>query len=506
MAERIRMKIITVLLLQTFLFCNLTFASSINDISIPGAIGSVKSSYEGQNKRLIVHIQDAHCNYEAQKNISEILAELYREHDVTLISVEGADDYVNVSQFKDFPDPNAVRKVADRYMEQGELTGPEFLSITSDYPIRLYGAEDIDLYMQNLRNFSSTYPAKEEVAKYFLGIKTVLSRLKGYIYSKELKAFDGKVEDYKAEKIGLSDYTNLLEAYLGQYSISVENYPNFAKLIKTLEYEAKIDFDAVNRERARLIETLNKKLPKEKIEELIARSAAYKAGNISPADFHEYLCVIASPAERGEAIYPNLPLYAAYARIYEGIRNENLFEELDEIEDAIKERLFENEDQRRLSRASDNAGIILGLIDIKLINREYEYFRTHRDEFVPEFFIDFIREKVETYNLAFSIEEPSSFIKENLLKFEEFYEIALKRDKTLVDNTLKAMDNENARVAALLTGGFHTEGMQRILKEKGISYVVICPNITKDIESSNYIEVLTSRDKLLNRMITVKKE
>ena len=176
-------KILSIILLHAFLRYNIAFAAvdktppspekahtvqeaSIDNIGVPKDIGSVKTRYKGKDgKKLVIHIQDAHCNYEAQTNISKILENLSKAYNVNLVSVEGADGFIDTSWFKAFPDAEIRKEVADYFMKKGEITGAEFLSITEDYPIKLYGAENRDLYIKNLNAFTSTYPNKEEIEK-----------------------------------------------------------------------------------------------------------------------------------------------------------------------------------------------------------------------------------------------------------------------------------------------------------------------------------------------------
>ena len=503
-------KIVSLILLQTFVFSGLSFGSidsleptnqlivkpanlSIDTIGLPKDIGSVKSKHQGSNGKLVVHIQDAHCNYEAQGNISKILEILSKDYNINTISVEGADGYIDTSWFKAFPDAEIRKEVADYFMKKGEITGAEFLSITSDYPIKLFGAENRDLYIKNLNAFTSTYPHKEKIEKYLLGVKSILGRFKGYIYTKNLKDFDTKIEEYKDKEITLSDYAKILSLKLKRYSINLKEYPNFSKLIYTLVYEDKIDFDTVDGERSALIDKLSKELAKDKLEELVVRSFSFKTGKLGPDEYYGYLRDITKTHNIDlTKDYPNLSNYVIYTKLYARIENENLFNEIEDIKNIVKEKLFENDDQRNLSACWDNVNILLGLIDIKLSNREFAYYRANRDKFNPEFFTDFVRSKVSRYNLAYDVEEPSEFIKENLPKLEDFYEIATKRDRTLVDNTLKTMKSEKTDVAVLISGGFHTDGITELLKKKGTSYVVVCPNITKDVESP-YIQVLTNQ-------------
>lgn len=504
-------RIISLFLLQTFIFYNISFAVTdkipsnpqndeasskvvlINDIGISKDVGTIRNKYTGKEGRLIIHIQDAHCNYEAQTNISKILKNLSKNHNVNLVSVEGADGFIDTAWFKAFPDAEIRKEVADYFMKKGEITGAEFLSITEDYPIKLFGAENRDLYIKNLNIFTTTYPYKEEIEKYLLGIKTVLGRLKGYVYNKPLRQFDSKVEGYKDKDITLSEYARILNGKLKKHNLNLKDYRDFSKLLYTLVYEDKIDFDVVDRERAALIDKLSSKLPKENLQQLVVKSFSFKTGKLSAAEYYDYLKKISS--ENGIQLsktHPNLSDYVIYTKLYDKIDNEKLFEELDDIKNAVKARLFRNEDQRTLSLCRDNVNILLGLINIKLSNKEFDYYKRHKDEFKTQVFTKFIKSKVRKYNLSYNIEEPSDIIKEHLPELEKFYEIAMKRDRALVNNTIKAMNKEKTDTAVLITGGFHTEGITRILEEQDISYIVVCPTITKDVESP-YIKVLTNQ-------------
>ncbi len=296
-------KILSILLLQTFLFYNVGFATidktpsspeetptiqeiSIDNIGVSKDIGSIKTRYKGKDEKLVIHIQDAHCNYEAQTNISKILENLSKAYNVNLVSVEGADGFIDTSWFKAFPDAEIRKEVADYFMKKGEITGAEFLSITKDYPIKLYGAENRNLYIKNLNAFTSTYPQKEEIEKYLLGIKTILGKLKGYMYTKKLKDFDNTIEKYKDKKIKFADYVRYLDNTAKTQRINIKTYPNVSILIRAIRFEKDIDFDIVNDERAALIDELSKELSKDNLSKLVNKSLAFKLGKIDGNTFY----------------------------------------------------------------------------------------------------------------------------------------------------------------------------------------------------------------------------
>ena len=57
-------------------------ALAINSLAIPRDYGTIKERSNGTNGKLVLYIQDAHCNYEAQANIAKILDNLIKEHHI----------------------------------------------------------------------------------------------------------------------------------------------------------------------------------------------------------------------------------------------------------------------------------------------------------------------------------------------------------------------------------------------------------------------------------------
>ena len=89
-------KLLSLFIVQAFVLSNIAFAvpttaatddslklskqkeviSDPEKMIIPREAGLVKSKFAGKNGKLIVHIQDAHCNFEAQSNIAKIIETL----------------------------------------------------------------------------------------------------------------------------------------------------------------------------------------------------------------------------------------------------------------------------------------------------------------------------------------------------------------------------------------------------------------------------------------------
>ncbi len=503
-------KVVSTLIIQTFLLSSIAFAipndkspakltpqyniaQNPEKVVIPRDFGLVKSNFVGNSGKLVIHIQDAHCNYEAQSNIVKILESLVKNYKVSFVAVEGADGIIDTSWFKAFPDDEVRKEVADYFMKKGEITGPEFLSITTDYPIKLFGAETRAYYIQNLNAFTSSYPLKEDTEKYYKSVKTALNKLKNYIYSDELKVMDTKIEEYETKKIQFNEYVRFLQGLSETHKINLREYDNFFKLVSTLIYEKRINFNIVDKERSILIDELSKSLAKDALAELVEKSLFFKAAKISSAEYYNYLKELAE--KNGIEMvkrFPNLSNYIIYNTVYSKIENEKLFKDIKNLEAAIKEKLFTNDDQRTLSKLSHNVDILLGFVNIKLLNGDFEYYKAHKEEFSYEAFSTFLQKKATQYGLAYDVEAPSEAVINSIPKLEDFYAIAIKRDRALVDNTLNEMNKEKVQVAVLITGGFHSEGISKLLEKDGVSYMVVCPSITKEVPT-RYIQILTNQ-------------
>jgi phosphomannomutase len=475
---------------------------SADDISVAIDSGSIRSKYDGNSGKLIVHIQDAHCNFEAQSNISKMLEQLSREAGINMISVEGAEGTVDTAWFRAFPDAEIRKEVATYFMKKGEITGAEYFSINSDYNGTIFGAETREHYVRNLKAFTEVYPHTDAIERYLKDLRSVGTRLKSLIYPSGLRTLDSKVDAFEDKELELSDFASYIDAACSVNGISKEKYGNFKRLVETLEYEDKIDFDVVDSERSGYIDMLSKKLSKEEMTDLVAESVRFKKGHIKAVDFYSFLRDLAR--EHDIAMlqeYPNLFYYYIYTKIYDGIDTEGLFSEINAIVRALKDKLMTDDTQRTLDRHSEMVDMLVKLVNIELTNEDYDLFNEYASEFTIEDVLVFYSSLAGKYNLNYSVGTLPEQISENLPKMVSFYEIAMKRDNSLISNTLRQMDAEGKDRCVLIAGGFHTRGIKSLLEEKGVSYVVVTPKITKDVETP-YIKVLTNQRTSIEDIIT----
>src|SRR5205807_123898 len=134
----------------------------------------------------IIHIQDAHAQPEAQRNIQAILAYLARNKKIQKIALEGAFGKLEPKQFQFFRDPAASQIMADHLAQMGELTGAELFALDHKAPeVELYGIEEEALYAESFRTFRQVKSRKKETEEVLKAYEKGLDEAEARIFSKD---------------------------------------------------------------------------------------------------------------------------------------------------------------------------------------------------------------------------------------------------------------------------------------------------------------------------------
>ncbi len=478
------------------------FSHDSKQLKIPNDIGITHSSYINGSDKLIINIQDAHSELSAQYSIVKILEDLAKNYDLNLVAAEGAEGPVDLSLLKSFPDKEIRKETADYFMRQGRMSAGEFFALVNEKPIKFYGIEDNALYQENLKalraflNDNAVYATSVDEAL------NILKKLESHIYSDDLKALNDKSilnHDAGAKDPAFTEYWQMLFNMAAKYGLKDSApllYPNVNKLLKTIELEKTIDHSKATLERNSLIDSLQKVISKDKLEELALKAVALKEGKISQGEFYSYLMdIAASVILRSEATknlkdssgpsglqndtYSNLTRFTEYIRLYETIDFVSLFTEIESFESTIREKLFRNNDEKELYCLSRAVKILKQLFSISLTNSDYEFVVKNREYFSDERLNNFIgREAIPIFS--------------HMDEAMRIYTLAQKRNSVMIANTVKAMNQNGEHVAAMITGGYHSKGLSNLMKEKGLSYLIVMPKF-KEGEKRPYIAVLTNK-------------
>jgi hypothetical protein len=455
--------------------------------------GTIRESYfAGANNGIVVHIQDLHCNYDAQISIYNIINELIDRYNLGLVAIEGCVGELDAAGLFRAPDGKANENLIQYYLKSGRIDGASFAHVMRHGNFVFWGADDRNLYDRNLNAYKKSIKGEFDNARYHDNIMEIIETIKVRAYTKALKKLDENITAYKNETLGFSDYIKYLDGLFNEKSLKSDEYPNFRALVAVMEKESAIDFLEVDNQRSEYVDMLSQRLSRERLSELLDKSLYFKTGKISPLLFYSYLedTAKSEDIEEFSRDYPQLALYISYIKLYSDINNTELFREIEAVEKAIKDKLFTNDDQRRIDRVSYNINILGDMFSLKLTTDTLQYYRANRQEFNPAYIINFLSDTAKKYNVHFNLDPAFRSVAARLPDIEQFYHVAQERDSALVENTINSMRKNKAEIAVLVAGGFHTDGITRLLKDKMVSYIVVTPNITRLSANNLYRSVM----------------
>ena len=493
-------RIISCILTAAFFCQDITWAYGGEPISIPYNLGTVKTApaslspaggrqarslTEGGTDPLrsspaaIINIQDAHASLAAQRSIVSIIDRLVSDYDIRIIALEGSSGYIDTSILRASPDKRLREEASRALMEEGRMSAGEFFAVTSDKSITLYGVEDEALYSENVRQFGSVYKDGARMAGEASALLKSLEPLKEKLYSAELKELEKNRALYESGRIGFTEFWAGLDTLCAAHGIDRACFSNISKLILSLDLERGIDFARADRERESLVESLSRSARPEDIKELIIKSLEFKNGRISQGSYYSYIMALASGAGIDIPAHKALAGYAEYITLYESIDIVGLFEEAREAEDIVRDRLLRTPEERQLSDFAELAERARELFEMKTGRREIE--------------------KLEKLLRAPRLADSEIF--EAIPAAIEFYKTAARRDEAMIENTIKRMAQEGRTAAALVTGGYHSEGLSNLASQKGVEYFIILPKFDASGPGRPYAAILTKNRKPYDALI-----
>ena len=452
-------------------------------VNIPKELAQIDQIHINGSKETVINIQDAHSSLSAQYSIVNVLKELVANYDLSVVAIEGAAGYIDTSILRSLPDDAIRKKTADFLMKEGKLSAGEFFSVIAKDDVGLYGVEDNELYQENLKIFRDIHSSNRENITV---LKTLLEELKvseKKIYSKELSRFAYKSQLHRNSKISFDVYWSYLSKFCSEIGVETQKYVNIKNFTDSVENERNIDFGKATREREELIDELMQKLERKSLEELVIKSFSFKKGQIDQADYHVWLLGLANKKGIKTERFTELSKFVDYVRVYRDLNVIGLASELNEIEQTVLNSVIKTQKEKDLYELARTTELIKSLFEIKLTSEDVSNLKVSLREVTPDKFLKFIpREMLEGLDVVIS--DATSAL--------EFYNIAEKRNNAMLANTVSAMRREGKTVAALISGGHHSAGLTDLMKEKGLSYLVLMPK-TFTSEERPYVAVLTKK-------------
>ncbi len=501
------------------------FKRILDDSVIPQSAGRVTEYSAGSDDAVVINIQDLHCNAEVQRNIAKVIAAVDEQYPLKKIYIEGASGSVDTAWLTGIKDKDFQKEMTENLVNQGRLTGAEYFSVLTRKPNILAGIEDYRLYKENFVRLNTITQNKERYARIAARLEAELETMKERYYNSQNARFEKLLNEYKTGKMEPKKYYKLLEKYVEKLNssgyrfgnlsdIDINKFRNIVLYLDLMNQGERLNYKRVNLELQGYMAELKAGLPFAAYNQLLE-----KTDNFSKLDeLYGYLAKISKEYKIEVGVnFPELNKFFSYIEKSKELNPVEMIKEEKQLVSEIHSGLSNDMGELEVAFLSSFFVYFGNYLNNNLTADDYVYF----NENFPKF-----RSLWSKYS---SVDSLNSLTKDFQL-LDEYYAANIKRNTVFLDNIsassslagktavakqpaaqgaaiqsgieeskLKnALDNAKD-IIVVVTGGFHTEGISKLLKQRNIKYFVVTPNITKDTKVSDliYSELVKHQAKIL---------
>jgi len=497
-------------------------------IEVPNDLASIEEAYEAPARldpKLILHIQNAHGNYEAQSQIKKLLKYLQQTYGFNLLFLEGAVEKLDPNYLNFFPEPENNLKLAEHLAKKGELTGAELYLVDAPSEVEAIGIEQAELYRANFEAFKKVHASKTEVNRFLEGLKAQLETFASGFFNPETRKLVSEWQKFEAGhreflpfvRALADEARSVLDLDLDNMFSQVE-WPQITRLLVLQSMESELQREQALKEKTLLLAFLKKISASEKLIQGIEKLEDKRIGmnRMSPegADQEnlpryllERLVEEAGPKGFYFHEYPAFSLYAGYLILQSELESKVLFEEIARLFEKILNELTPTEREKNLLELFRDAELLKKLFHLELTRKEWGRASYRKDWILPGAILkrveELSEEKKSPLTPTLSPEGRGQSATErdgSAVKFGggegvasifntafRFYELARQRESVFYYTMKQEMFKRKENKAILVTGGFHTEGLMEMFREEQVNYGVLTPRLNERIEEANYV-------------------
>jgi len=492
------LRLISFCLIGTFLSQELAFSAPENLLSSPAQnpleriladpsrfeapldFSTLKEVHKGTNGKLIIHIQDAHSNISGQENLASMLDEIMEQYGVSLVLSEGGSDDCSLTPIKNIAPAEVWNQVARSYLLQGKLSGEEYLNLVSDRPMKIMGVEDLGLYVKSVQSYGKLARKRDEILSYLARAETAVEKLKNKLYPKELLDYE------RGKKAGDFDSNfKALFALAKTKQVSLSEFPAVSRLVGLTLEEKLLDFNMANIEQAALLDKIQEKGGEDRLREQLTRLNRSKNQKLSRLAYLENSFSIAKEKNIPLDVYPNLKAYEGYLRNFAALDLEVTLEEMEKAEAKVYGALLSG-DSTTVRALDRYLGLLRTAYRIQMTTKDFNRFRSDSPDFPTASYLAFVNRKLADLGYFEDLVPYQGLFEEGKDSLESFYGSVEERDFAFLENTEKILNEENQKAAVLITGGYHTEHLMKLLEGKGYSIAVLSPIVSSETIQAKY--------------------
>ncbi len=486
------------------------YSKIFDDFVLPYGYGQITKAHYAGTDRVIINIQDLHCHPKVQKNISNIIETFDNKFGINKIYLEGAYGKVSTNWLTDKINQNPKKEeLLDTILETGRLTGAEYYSAKSGKTEIINGLEEKEPYLENLKRFGKIIENQEKIDLILKAIEEDSQKLKKQHYTKRQFKLENLSKKFKEDKLSPQKYYTLLSKHIDKLGIDLTKYENTFAYIMLLNMQSRLNFSKITEQMQSLLFFLKQILPYNTYKQLIDNT-----DNFSGVDkLYTYIIKLCRQENLDlSGKYSELDKYFRYIELSQKINPLDLISEEAKLTEEINTRFSETKVQRDIVFMTNFEKYLRDYVTGKITSDDYNYYK----------------ENIETYKRLwnkYADNRVLSMLDEYMDETDKFYKINNDRNlyfaKNLFNDDNKPAenhfdtkaDNDINKIIAnmknvkkldiVVTGGFHSNTVTEMLKEKGVSYIVITPNVSDgiDVAQKTYYQIAKEQSKISFQMI-----
>ncbi|HTL70934.1 MAG TPA: hypothetical protein VL404_06555 [Candidatus Eisenbacteria bacterium] len=456
----------------------------------PHSVALIEDSYRPtRNDKTVYLVRDAHTNDSCQLNTAAALDIIFKKEKIKFVFLEAGTGDDSLTFARVLGTPARREKVALSYLKQGQVSGSEYLDLTSDHDFRLWGVEDKDLYWESLAVYRGIASGRARFEAYLEEISAAVEALKPRVLNRALLTLDARRAAFSREELSSVEYAGILSGAASENGVSLAAYPHLRQLKNLKSLEDGIDFKAANLEQEKLLAGLGEA----QLKSLLASAGSRSPFRISSRDRQEEKAFYALLEEKAGGLegYPELGKFLRYLRAGEELDPKSVVREMSALEERLYAALAVTADEADLCRADRSVRRLRSLLELTMTPEDFAAWRADSAEFGVVPLTGFVNRKImdlkSRYEKAVFLDpEFDAFVKQA----ERFYELTYRRDRAFARNISAKMDAERQTKAVFVAGGYHSPNLTSIFKESGISYVLITPQVLHETNRARYERIL----------------
>ncbi|MDD5672083.1 MAG: hypothetical protein PHN49_10620, partial [Candidatus Omnitrophica bacterium] len=491
------------------------FPDDLSQIKVPAKIGKIQAVFKSSGRDVVILIQDAHAIPDAQLSIQQLINYFQTTYGIRRVALEGASSELDPQIFKSFPDQPLLKKVLRQYHENGEFSAGTASAIFNKTDCVYQGIENWDLYEEGLTFYLQAMQKEPEIVQKLTALKARISALKPKLYSKKLLEVDLALEEFyghygnllavlsKLSQIKKPREGTELRLILDESKRQGAGEKDVESEVKTIAAKVKKDLEAKSRD--------------DDLQKLTVFNKEYQefvTSKISPQSFALFLRELAIQYRIPVKVSKQLQVLMRNQNSMRDIQGTKLFDDFQTYADDVVSSLMRNDEESGLNRLNRRLHLFDRLAKLEFNHADWEEFRMLMKELADR--AQTQAEIAGTQSVAAiaeisQMEEELAALIRACERHVEFYINAGKRDQALFENLMKLMeekladnvqriaDKENSsqthmpgtqddkpNASILVAGGFHTEGLTRLFRERGVSFVLLMPAMASIPAETHY--------------------